>query len=46
VLEIDQNSLQKKLMKYVGNEEHTYHMILITGYLLEMGIVFPEVVNA
>ncbi len=32
------------MLHFLPNEEHTYYLILITGYLLEMGIQ-PEIVN-
>lgn len=43
---IDKNKLFHKLMRHVDEEEHTYNMILISGYLLEMNITMPELHNA
>ena len=33
-------------MRHVDEEEHTYNMILISGYLLEMNIAMPELLDA
>lgn len=44
-LKVEQEALHRRLLYFLPVEDHTYHLILIAGYLLEMGMQPPEIIN-
>ena len=43
--EIDKSRLFNKISKLMKDEDEFYHLILISGYLMEMEVFFPEILN-